>query len=406
MIKNQKLKVLYVLIVALFSIDFYQPYFLEGQYYKYIWFLFLFSAVIISIPYFFKEKGGFTLPLRLIIIGIVISMFMAFFSWGQSFSDSIIATVPYMLWIFFFYLLESHLSAQSIEKIMILLGLIGILIFISQYISYPAIYFGWVEDFKNERGTIRIGVSGFVYLLCFIALNKFTVKGRVRFLWGIIAAAGIIIPFLQATRQYIGAMLLIYIYHFIKAQKLYKKIIILIITAFAIVYVANTNIPIVRGIENVQENTMQLGTNYIRLLAGQFFLTNFSPNIESRILGNGFPYGKSSLGRYEEYLKSSHYFFLSDLGIIAVYVMFGIIAVLGYILIWVKSFTIQLPREYYYLKYYLWFLLISSLTSWAVYHYSFLVASVLTLYIYQDVSNIENNKSNILMTYKVQQHKS
>src|SRR5690606_12516262 len=78
-------------------------------------------------------------------------------------------------------------------------------------------------------------------------------------------------------------------------------------------------------------------------------------------------------------------YFLSDVGIIAVYVMFGVLALIAYLLIWLKSFTIPLPEEFQYLKYYLWFMLFTSLTWYTTYHYHYLIITVYVLYIYQSV---------------------
>src|SRR5690606_9710578 len=123
---------------------------------------------------------------------------------------------------------------------------------------------------------------------------------------------------------------------------------------------------------------------YIRVLAGGYFITDFSPNPLSRILGNGAPnWGVSDYGVFIKNLADRREYFLSDVGIIGMYAMFGILAVIGYIQIWVKSITIPLPKEYYYLKYYLWYLLITSLTWYSVYHYSYLISTVFVLYSYQ-----------------------
>ena len=99
---------------------------------------------------------------------------------------------------------------------------------------------------------------------------------------------------------------------------------------------------------------------------------------------------KSNYGTFVQDLEREG-IYMGDVGIIGIYAMFGILPIIAYILIWIKSFTLQLPKEYYYAKYYLWLLLITSLTSDSVYHYNFLISSVFALYIYQTIY-IEQSK--------------
>ncbi|MEJ0106418.1 MAG: hypothetical protein WDO19_29450 [Bacteroidota bacterium] len=114
-------------------------------------------------------------------------------------------------------------------------------------------------------------------------------------------------------------------------------------------------------------------------------MKNFSPSTINMILGNGAPYGdQSDLSKKEKYLQTLGYY-LTDVGIIAVYVMFGIIAVVGFLLIFIKSFTLPLPPRYQYLKYYIWMLLFTSLTSDCLYGDKCLITNVFALYCFQVV---------------------
>jgi hypothetical protein len=73
---------------------------------------------------------------------------------------------------------------------------------------------------------------------------------------------------------------------------------------------------------------------------------------------------------------------LSDIGIISFYALFGVFGVIAYIIIWIKSFTLKIPDQYRYAKYYLWFLLITCLTSDYTYSINSLIANVFALYIF------------------------
>jgi len=148
-------------------------------------------------------------------------------------------------------------------------------------------------------------------------------------------------------------------------------------------YITVSNNVIIRGLVETQEQTAQEGRDNLRVLSGAYFLTELSPTNINKVFGNGVPSGEDS--SYSRFVDSLNQYglYMSDVGIIAVYAMFGIIGVLGYILIWIKSFSLPLPKNYYYLKYYLWFLLVTSLTSDTIYSYNFLICTVLVIYLYQ-----------------------
>ena len=246
----------------------------------------------------------------------------------------------------------------------------------------------WGDEFTESRGITRIIFpgGGVFVLTSFIAINKLTSKNKLKWLWLILAVCGIIIPILQVTRQFIAGIILLYLYHALRTLNITKKLLIFGSLIGVFFYLSTIDNPIVTGLMESTKSDASLGSDYIRVLAGDYFLFDFSPNLITSIFGNGVPYtGTSNYGLYLDMLNVNQYFFLSDVGVIAVYVMFGIPAIIGFIIIWIKSFTIPLPKEYQYLKYYLWFLLLTSLTWYTTYHYHYLIITLFVLYMYQSV---------------------
>lgn len=260
-------------------------------------------------------------------------------------------------------------------------------------------YFGkplWGDEFQESRGITRIIFpGGGVFILStFIALNRLTSQKKHKWLWSILVLLGLIIPIMQVTRQFIVGIFLIYLFHAIRNFTIKQKIVVFgTFIGFALV-VPYIQHPIIEGLLEATERDVGLGGNYIRVLAGEYFLTDFSPNIITQIFGNGVPYfGVSNYAFFVTSLGETHEFFLSDVGIIAVYAMFGIPAIFGFVVIWIKSFSIPLPKEYQYLKYYLWLVLFTSLTWYSTYHYSYLLFTVFVLYMYQVIHENEKLKS-------------
>jgi hypothetical protein len=404
MIKH--IQILFVFLLVVVSFRFFDARFLNESFTNYFVFLYVLSAITLSISYVFTERIGFVFPVQLIVLSMLISIAMAGISWGQSLKETILVTVPLMLWVFFFYLMHIKIPIKIIEGIILIYGVLYILIYFFQLTNSQTVFFGGLSGFLEERGTVRIliGGGGVFFLSSFLCLNKLTTKKRGRWLWITLSILGIVIPFFQATRQFIAGVLIIYLFHFIKDLSFFRKSIILASFIGLLFYLSHSDNEIIKGISEAQVETLQQGKEYIRIQSGSYFLTEFSPDNISRVLGNGVPYEDISYyGKFVEDLKLEG-FYLSDVGIFAVYAMFGILAIIAYVLIWIKSLTLPLPKEYYYLKYYLWFLFITSLTSDNVYSYNYLISTVFTLYIYQILYMEHVRLNNDFRTSQLESH--
>ena len=339
----------------------------------------------ISLPYFFRKGVGFILPVQLICIAMIISMFMAYTYWDQSFLTSLKSTIPAMQWVFFFYLYHKKVPVKMIEDIVLIYGVLYIALFLYQFTHSGTVYFGWQEEFVEDRGIVRVNFpgTGIFFLSNFIALNRFTKEKSNRMFMGAFVLAGFAVMVLQVTRQYIAILLFIYLFHFIRNINIIKKVIVMSLFGIAIYIALISDNPISKGLLEEQKKTASEKSEYVRIRAGEYFLTDISPSFMPRIFGNGVPYAEESeLSRTIKYKESVGYY-LTDVGIIAVYAMFGLIAVVGFLMIFVKSFTLKLPPRYQYLKYYLWMLLFTCLTSDSVYGDKCLITNIFVLYCFQ-----------------------
>lgn len=345
---------------------------------------YIFLALIVSLPFFFKYKGGFVLPVQLISFSILLSIFMAKYTWDQGFEYSP-TTLPYLVWFVFFYLLNTKLTIRTIESIILIYGLIYILLFLFQFTHNNVVYFGFQDEFILDRGVVRINFpgGGVFFLSCFIALNRITGHFKNKAVWGLYALIGLAIIVLQVTRQSIAVMLGVYLIHFLRNAKLPLKIVTAVLFIAAGYVFINSDNSISKGLAAQQKNDVSAGNDYIRVVAGKYFLTQFTPNIESKIFGNGVSNETSNYGKKVKSLEDNDYYFITDVGLIEVYILFGIIAIIGYLMIFVLSFKIPVPPGYYYLKYYLWLILATSLTSDALISNNYLMTTVLVLYCYQ-----------------------
>lgn len=388
----KKYQVLFVFFIVVFSFRLFEATFIDKSIVNYSGFIPILIVIAVSAPFFFTKHKIFVLPVQLIVISIFFSMLMAYLSWGQSFTESITETVPFLVWILFFYLLHIKIPVKTVEKIILTYGVIYVILYFFQLAVTPDVLFGVSQTgkFVVDRGIYRIIFpgGGIFFLAAFLALNKLTTQRRKRWFWLLFSLLGIIISILQVTRIFIAGVLFIYLLHFMQKQSIYKKVIILASFLAIFFFVANLNNQVVKGLKKATITDAKQGRDYIRIKSGSYFLTDFSPNIMNQILGNGVPNsGNTTSSQYGNKIKQLYKqgYYMEDCGMIGMYTMFGVLPIIAYFLIWYKSFTLKLPQEYNYVKYYLWFLLIICLTTDNVYSINFLISTVFALYIYQTI---------------------
>ncbi|NJC25885.1 hypothetical protein [Neolewinella antarctica] len=382
------LPTLYLITITAFALKFFDAKFVPTKFLNYTNYLLISASALAALPQLISAKGGFTPAVRVIVFAIVFSIPMAYLVWGQSLSVSVFETLPYLPWIYFFVLIRLNFSIATLEKIIVGFSLVYLALYFFQFVMAPTIYFGrslWGDTFSVDRGVIRIIFpgAGIFILAALMAINKITSRAPGRPFWIALAAMGLIIPVMQVTRQFILGMTLLILYHVLRSQNILLRIVTLATAGLFLIGLLNADIPQIDGVIAAGQRDADLGKEYIRVRAGTYFLTDFSPEWPAQVFGNGVArWGEGYYGRFVELLGNRRGYYLSDVGIIAVYANFGLLAILGFALMWYRSFTVPLPAEYQYLKYYLWYLLFTSVTWFSVYHHHYVIATVFALYIY------------------------
>ncbi len=398
---------IFVFFLVLFAFNFFGANFINGHFIHYSNFIFCLAAIGMALPFAFIKGKVFELPVQLMCLGIVISVLMAYFSWQQPFMYTIQGTVPALLWVFFFWLLRVKFPVKLLETIVIIYAFIYIVLYLFQFSNPNNLLFGILfQDtsayFGRDIFRIVFPGGGVFFLAVFIALNKLTSQKEGRILWIFFVIAGLVIPVMQVTRTYIVSVLILYLYHFfsgvpyLKNLNARKKVGLIGLICACLFLISQLDIPAFRGLYKAQEETSAQGLENTRIKEAIYFLKDFSPDIFSNLLGNGVPAApdQSYYGQYIQNLYSKEKF-MDDVGIIGMFAMFGILIVIGYVMIWVKSFTLRLPAGYRYAKYYLWFILGTCLTWDTVYSNYYLITTVFALYIFQRAYTDEKTKDKL-----------
>jgi hypothetical protein len=247
------------------------------------------------------------------------------------------------------------------------------------------VYFGFDEEFKDDRGITRINFpgGGVFFLAYFISLTKAEEGKKLSWLFILFLGVGFVVTIMQVTRQSIALLAVITGYHLIRTGSIQRIAIVLGLAGAVLFFFLFSDSSISKGLMETQKQTVAEGSQYIRVLAAEYFAFDFSPNVLAQIFGNGYPNNISNYGRYTILMQENYGFYIADVGLIGFYAMFGILPVIAYVIIFVKGFRSSLPDEQIYLKYYLFFLLITSLTSDYTYSINFLITNVFVFYMLQ-----------------------
>ena len=385
--KFSKFKLLFTFLFCLSSIHFFDPTIISTSFIYYIYLFFF----IVSIVFVFTNSdhyfsNSFSFPVILILIAELLSSFNATISWDQDFIESIRAVIPYMVYILFFLLISWKYPIIEIEKLIVIIGFSYILVFLISFYVFPSIYFGNIELIDESRGFQRLKTSGigFLFLLCFYSLNQFIIKKKL--LWIFVYFISLSCIFMSLTRTYIIFTLLFSFIYILNNASLYLKLMsIFLVSIFLYIFVLSNAYNLMA---EETDSQVSYAKEDIRMLSVSFYLNNFSPNIASKILGNGEPGNiknnpieNSYYSKFVNNLEKKFGFYISDIGYLGLYVKFGIFSIISYLIFIYLTFKTTIFSKYLYSKYYLFFIFSISFIIDAPFNTSFISSIVFAYYI-------------------------
>ena len=389
----------FVLVFCLSTILFFRPIQISEQllYYTF-YFLFLITSIIVVFSYKTSSGNTYIFPMLLLLLAELISGFSAVYSWGQSIMDSLIALTPSLSYILFILLLIWKFKTKNIEMIFVILASCYIVAFAISFLIYPLQVFGG-NGYGDERGFQRIAIngSGYLFLLSFYSLNQYFIKKNIN--WLFVYAITLVFIIMTLSRMLITVSLLLSTLYFLRKSSLIKRIVSILILSFCMYMVSN--ISFVKNLIDITNKQQEQKEDDIRVQSANFYINDFSPNLFSRIFGNGIPYKESQYSESVKRYEDDYGYYISDIGWIGLYTKFGLLALLAYIIIIYKTFKIAVPEKYVYTKYFLYFVFIISIIIDAPFNNNFIPSIVFALYIVsiQDNSNLKNNSFNKLKSH-------
>ena len=347
------LKKIILIIIILCSLKFYQFIFIPDVAIKISeWIgIGIIAALIILYIVYGRErlyKQRFALPVFLIFISVIISMFAAYGYHDQSFLDTAIAQNAIYFYLIYFLLHYMKMPGVFIIRVLIAFAFIYIGLYLLQYLMFP------VQITKSkmflDRGTIRIFLSGAGYLVItyFIWLYLTFKKFNIKYVVFLLLALTIFV--LLGTRQIIASILLLTILFILQSRIIQSNVLIFSLIAISVIPVYFIFQDIIYAMfETTVEQSRAVESN-VRVRAAEYFLTEFFPSNLAYLTGNG-EHGSSMYGLKVIRIMEEHKFFQSDIGLIGEYTKFGALYVLGVFIILYRVLTVKLPDKLMFIKY-------------------------------------------------------
>ena len=324
-------------------------------------------------------KKNFNIFIIVLLLTLIPSMINAAYFHNQSLVRSLYEQRDVYYYLSYFLLHQMRLEKKFLEKLILYFGITYLLFYIIQFLVYPTVLFD--VSMMKDRNTLRINLPGvtFAFLSYFYCLQHFYHKKKIKYV--IIMILTLVVAILLGGRQVVFMLFFVTILFLLINRHVKYKPAILILAISGLISIYLSFEEVFNAFIQTTVQTREEGSEYIRVRAARYFLVNFSPNKWTFIFGNGNPSGTSSYGRTVERLMDEQGYFISDIGMIGVYVYYGIFFVLGSIALLIKALTLKIKEQSKYIKYYLIMVLQAILTGTGFMRSEFIVVYCIMLYI-------------------------
>jgi hypothetical protein len=322
----------------------------------------IFLVLIIHLLYHqtINFQKYFNMPIMLILIGVLLSMYMAQWGHDQSMTTTFIAQRFMYFYLVYWTLHSLKISTDDLESVVFWLGITFSVFYIIQFFVYPTIIFD--VRIAEDRGTIRIFLAGFSFLILsyFLTLNRLFESFSIGKLLSIFLFISILI--LMGTRQVIFSVMLITFMFILFSKVVKSKILIIMLMTASIIPIIIVFQEIFISLIDLSKSQSESLIENVRIRAAGFFLTEFFPNNIAYITGNGADSANSNYGYLIQMYKDAYGFYQSDIGLIGDYTKFGAAFVIGVFIILYKAIFNRTQATFGYIKFFFLSILLTLFT--------------------------------------------
>ena len=333
-------------------------------------------------------KANFRNHILILILASFGSALMAYMFHGQDYSLTLFQQRSIYFYLFYFLLHYLLPEPIKLERLIIQFGLVYCLVFLLQTVAYPTLI--TESHVFRDRGTIRIFLPGENVMILGYLIAFDRIFEKFDWLYFSHLMLSVIVVLLLGTRVMLLALVILSFVNILINKRVQNKfaVFFLFIGVAFISYLVMKD-TISAEIAETQKHSSQ-AQNYIRVKAAEYYLTDFQKGIGSIVLGNGSPNDKSSYGAMVKNVNNRSGFYLSDIGILGIYVKYGILFTVVCFIIMFQGLFGKLHRDLHYIKYFMAYLLINMVVSTLPFETSYGIVEIcMILYIidcYKDTS--------------------
>lgn len=381
-----------LILTILSSVGFFNPFSLiSAQTIKFIFYLLFVISAFIGLTNKKRIRNPHypRFSYMCLIIGIILSVIMVVAFQKQSLSLTVISTLSFLLpYLYLFVLFKLAIPKTYIIKIITVLCMLGMVIYIINYMTFPLMIFDIGRSEMDEARGIRINIP-FIeldVLLFLYAINQYLVMKKKQWLYLISLTAIFIV--LSVTRQIILVAFALGILLFLQKVSFIKKL--LTLSLLYIFYVGILpQIPLYQNLVELSEEQAEKNKykdEDIRIQAWRFYTYEYQTNLYTPFFGNGIPsLGKSKWGNKVEKMinkdEGGNACYTVDVGWAGFFWYFGLLTTFGLLSLFIKA-TIKKKKEYeQYLSYWIIYIILTSITSGPILFTNQILSIVIVLYI-------------------------
>jgi len=341
-------------IIILCSLSFYNVTFLGtlARYFNLLGVVLIIFLIFLFIIY--GESGQFkkhfTWPIILILIGVLLSTGFCYIFYNQSIFYTFWEQKEMFLYLGYFMVHLMKPNPKEIERIIGVYAIVFIVFYFVQYMIYPVEIFN--VDMWQNRGTIRIALPGITFLIIGYFLFFQTFLQTNKFLHFLRCFLILLIAVLLGGRQLISVLVLMTIIILILSKRIKNRFLIYLLVIIGLIPLYFIFYNIFHELIKATFVNVNRGSEDIRLKALRYFLLDSFPNTISYLTGNGAPSETSNYGRGISTIAGKYRFFLSDIGIIGNYYLYGMFFLVGVLLIFFRITLLKISSNHKYLQYF------------------------------------------------------
>jgi hypothetical protein len=325
------------------------------------------------------RKGQFYMPIVMFLVSVFISDIPCFFFHDQSILNTLVGQRAFYCYFLYFFLY--HIDAD--QKFM--LSAFKFLFFCALAVNTIDVIFihnppfEWRVDDRRDSVSIFYYGRGFTILGCFYCLSEFLKTKKILYLVLYLLCAAYC--FMVVSRMLTAGIAVGSGWIFLRFSKksiANFAIIIVVLIVIGVIGVFYAD-KIVGSMLDVSQKQISNSQDDVRVNAYRFFFTKYQVNSFTMLFGNGVPYD-SDYETWSDTVRTVNAARIGDVGLVGVWVYFGVFAVLSWIIIFSKMFFKKCNDNQLFIRAYFVTVLAEAFTGFATHNPEIMPTTIFALF--------------------------